>query len=67
MLNGTIIGEDDKEHEISDEALAAVNYQKTILSEAIKDLDAQHSKTKMFLYGSIALNIGLIAYCAMKK
>jgi len=30
-------------------------------------LRAEHDKTKMFLYGSIALNIGIIAYCAMKK
>lgn len=68
MLNGFIVGQDGTKHEVSDEAQNAANQlTKSALSELKKNLDAEHKKTKMFLYGSIALNIGLIAYCAMKK
>lgn len=68
MLNGFIVGQDGTKHEVSDEAQNAANQlTKSALSELKKNLDAEHKKTKMFLYGSLALNIGLIAYCAMKK
>jgi hypothetical protein len=68
MLSGAIYAEDGTKYEVSDKAMIQVNKLMTdsLLAQR-KILDAEHSKTKMFLYGSLALNIGLIAYCAMKK
>jgi len=66
-----ILNESCKDNRDREQILLAKNNllenQEAIYSKKIKKYNYEHDKTKMFLYGSIALNIGIIAYCAMKK